>query len=140
MFDAGYDLIALTDALSTVRANIVVRIRGERVFYTDPTAAAPGSVGRPRRHGTGFGLADATDERPQPDEGPDHLRSGYGKVLVQAWHNLHPKLGRRGHWASHDTRPIVRGTVIRVQVEHLPKPTGRAPEDAVAVGRRLHRR
>ena len=44
---------------------------------------------------------------------------------ASAWHGLHPKLGRRGHWADHDELPIVAGTVIRVDVEHLPKPTSR---------------
>ena len=32
----------------------------------------------------------------------------------------------RGRWAGDDAPPIVRGTVIRVEVEHLPKPTARA--------------
>jgi hypothetical protein len=46
---------------------------------------------------------------------------------MQAWGGLHPKLARRGRWADHhDAAPIVRGMVIRVEVEHLPKPTGRA--------------
>lgn len=126
VFDAGYDPIALTDALSTVRANIVVRIRADRVFHTDPTAAAPGTIGRPRRHGTRFGLAESADKQPEPDQELTTTDPVYGKVHVRAWHDLHPKLGRRGHWAGHDNPPIVRGTVIRVQVEHLPKPTGRA--------------
>ncbi|MGH8897237.1 MAG: hypothetical protein ACRDZ4_09500 [Egibacteraceae bacterium] len=39
---------------------------------------------------------------------------------------MHPKLARRGRQADHDTPPIVRGVVIRVEVERLPKPTGRA--------------
>jgi hypothetical protein len=46
-------------------------------------------------------------------------------VRVSTWHGLHPKLGRRGHWTDHDQPPIVPGTVVRVDVEHLPKPTSR---------------
>ena len=42
---------------------------------------------------------------------------------MSAWHGLHPKLHGRGRWAGHDEPPIVRGSVIRVEVEHLPKPT-----------------
>jgi len=38
---------------------------------------------------------------------------------------LHPELGRRGHWAEFEEPPIVKGTVIRVDVQHLPKPTSR---------------
>jgi hypothetical protein len=33
-----------------------------------------------------------------------------------------------GRWARLDEPPIGSGTVIRVQVEPLPKPTGRAPK------------
>jgi hypothetical protein len=42
------------------------------------------------------------------------------------WHRLHPKISHRnGHWTSSGAPPIVRGSVIRVEVEHLPKPTAR---------------
>ncbi len=49
-----------------------------------------------------------------------------------------PKLHGRGRWRDCDEPPIVSGSVIRVDVEHLPKPTGRDQQDAVAVvvGRR----
>jgi hypothetical protein len=49
----------------------------------------------------------------------------YGTVAVTAWHGLHPKLTGRGRWAGHPEPPIVKGTVIRVEVEHLPKPSAR---------------
>ena len=39
---------------------------------------------------------------------------------------MHPRLSRRGHWSAYKALPIVRGAVIRVDVEHLPKPTARA--------------
>ncbi len=125
VFDAGYDPIALTHALTDLRASVVVRIRDDRVFYPDPVAPAPGTVGRPRRHGPRFGCADPTSW-PDPDDELTTTDSRYGTVRVLAWHGLHPKLGRRGRWARHEVPPIVRGTVIRVEVEHLPKPTARA--------------
>jgi hypothetical protein len=125
VFDAGYDPIALTHALADVRATIVVRIRDDRVFYPDPAPPAPGQLGRPRRHGARFGCADPTSW-PDPDDELTATDSRYGTVRVTAWHGLHPKLGRRGRWAHHEVAPIVRGTVIRVEVEHLPKPTARA--------------
>lgn len=121
-FDAGYDAIALTDTLSDVAADIVVRIRDDRVFYTDATPPAPGTVGRPRRHGDRFRLADP-NTWPTPDGESTTTDLRYGTVKVSAWHGLHPRLGCRGHWANHDVPPIVAGTVIRVEVEHLPKPT-----------------
>ena len=124
VFDAGYDPIALTHELAEVDAAIVVRIRDDRVFYTDPTPPAPGTRGRPRRHGHRVKLADPTTW-PAPEHESSATDPRYGTVTVTAWHGLHPKLGRRGHWAGYQQPPIVAGTVIRVEVEHLPKPTSR---------------
>lgn len=123
--DAGYDPIALSVGLADTRAAILVRIRCDRVLYTDPEPAPPGRVGRPRRHGDRFACADP-DSWAAPDAELSADDPVYGKVHVQAWSGLHPKLGRRGRWAGHDAPPIVRGTVIRVEVERLPKPAGRA--------------
>jgi hypothetical protein len=44
---------------------------------------------------------------------------------VAAWAGLHPKLWTRGRFADATVPPIVRGTVIGVQVSRLPKPAGR---------------
>lgn len=45
VFDAGYDAIALTHELAGVPANLVVRIRDDRVFYADPPEPQPGTPG-----------------------------------------------------------------------------------------------
>jgi hypothetical protein len=42
---------------------------------------------------------------------------------VQAWSGLHPKLAGRGRHAG-TTPPIVAGTIVRVQVQRLPKASG----------------
>lgn len=126
VFDAGYDPIALTHELADARAAIVVRIRSDRVFYADPEPAPAGRRGRPRRHGARFGCADDPADWTAPDQELIAEDPRYGQVHVQAWHNLHPALAGRGRWAQHDRPPIVTGTVIRVQVAHLPKPTARA--------------
>lgn len=123
-FDAGYDPIALTHELAHLRAAIVVRIRDDRVFYTDPDPAEPGATGRPRRHGHRRALRES-ESWPAPDVTLSAQDDRYGTVHVAAWHGLHPKLGCRGHWADHDQPPIVPGTIIRVDVQHLPKPTSR---------------
>ena len=128
-FDAGYDPIGLTYDLADTRAQVLTRIRSDRVFYADPPPRPnrPASTGgRPPRHGARFACADPVTW-PAPD---DELTTGdgqYGHVHVAAWRGLHPKLERRAHgrWAAHDQPPIVSGTIIRVQVEHLPKPTSR---------------
>ncbi|CAN5831204.1 hypothetical protein BH23ACT10_BH23ACT10_24980 [soil metagenome] len=92
---------------------------------THPADPEPGTVGRPRRHGDRFACNDPATWGPPDDQlAVDDAR--YGTVRVQAWHGLHPKLGCRGRWADHDRPPIIAGTVIRVDVEHLPNPTSRA--------------
>ena len=125
VFDAGYDPIALGAGLEGTRAQALVRIRGDRVFYPDPDPAPPGRRGRPRRHGARFALSEPTSWT-TPDAELTVADGRYGAVRVQAWGGLHPKLAGRGRWAGDGAPPIVRGSVIRVEVEHLPKPAARA--------------
>jgi hypothetical protein len=123
-FDAGYDPIALTHELTHVAATLVIRIRDDRVFYTDPEPPAPGQTGRPRRHGERRECRNPATWPPGDYHATSH-DPRYGTVHVTAWHNLHPRLGCRGHWKHFKTPPIVTGTVVRVEVEHLPKPVAR---------------
>jgi DDE superfamily endonuclease len=125
VFDAGYDPIALGAALADVRAQVLVRISSGRVFHPDPVPRTTGTLGRPRRHGARFALSEP-NTWPEPDTTLVTHDTRYGDVRVQAWSQMHPKLHSRGRWKDHDQPPIVRGTVIRVEVEHLPKPTARA--------------
>jgi hypothetical protein len=38
-----------------------------------------------------------------------------------SWDRLHPRLTRRAAWLEHDgPLPVIEGTLIRLQVEHLP--------------------
>jgi hypothetical protein len=124
VFDAGYDPIALTVDLADRPVVILARIRCDRVFYAAP-APAPGRLGRPPRHGARFLCADPTSW-PTPDQTLETDDEQYGRVRVACWDGLHPKLAGRGRWSDCIQPPIVPGTVIRVQVEHLPRPTARA--------------
>jgi hypothetical protein len=124
VFDAGYDGVALGHGLKDTRAQVLVRIASTRVFHPDPEARRDGTVGRPRRHGPRFVLSDEATW-PVPDAEFTTSVRRYGTVTVCAWHNLHPKLHGRGRWRDCDEPPIVKGSVIRVEVEHLPKPVGR---------------
>jgi DDE superfamily endonuclease len=123
VFDAGYDPIALGAGLADTRAAILVRIRADRLFYADPVRPSPPAVGRPKRHGARFACADPTSW-PVPDAATACDDPRYGRVTAEAWSGLHPKLQNRGRWVGTHA-PIVRGTVIRVVVEHLPRPTAR---------------
>jgi len=119
VFDAGYNAVAIGAGLADDRVQILARISSKRVFHPDPPPRAKGAHGRPRRHGARFALA-----QPQTHSTPDaELESHdarYGAVKVKAWHGLHPRLIGRGRWGG-GPAPIVRGSVIRVDVEHLPK-------------------
>ncbi len=121
-FDAGYDPIAIGEGLKDVRAQIVVRIRADRVFYEDPPPRRSGAIGRPRRHGRRLKLSEPRTIG-VPDAEFNATDSRYGTVWVRAWHGVHPRITGRsgGRWDGEHLPPIVRGSVIRVDVEHLPK-------------------
>ncbi len=127
VFDAGYDPIAISHELADTRAQVLCRIRDDRVFHhrAPPRPNRPADTGgRPPRHGARHKCSDpATWTEPTEHLVADDPR--YGSVTVTAWADLHPRLSGRGHWADLDVLPIVAGTVIRIDVEHLPRPSAR---------------
>lgn len=127
VLDAGYDPIAISHELADTNIDIVCRIRNDRVFCADPPPRPnrpPETGGRPPRHGPKMKCADP-DTWPTPSATATLDDARYGTIDICAWNDMHPRLGHRGHWTDHDTIPIVKGTVIRIQVEHLPKPSSR---------------
>jgi hypothetical protein len=134
VFDAGYSAAALTAGLAGHPVHLLVRLAAGSVFYGDPVTW-PGKNGRPGKHGTPVTChkADAADQaNPEPDESltlPGTPR--YGTVHVDAWHGVHPQIhGDRGWFADWDGKlPVLRGTVLRVTVQHLPG--GRQPPKAM---------
>ena len=122
VFDAGYDSAQLSLDLAEAPVVVLVRLRSDRCFYPDPPPRPPGAGGRPRRHGAKFAFADPTTW-PAPTTTHVATDDQYGTVTVQAWAGLHPKQHRHPGHGSGAPRPIVRGTVIRVQVERIPART-----------------
>jgi hypothetical protein len=122
VFDGGYDSAQLTLDLADVPAAVLVRLRSDRCFYADPPPRPPGATGRPRRHGAKFNCADPTTW-PTPTATLVCEDDQYGTVTVTAWTGLHPKQQRHPGHGSRGPRPIVRGTIIRVQVERVPAKT-----------------
>ena len=127
VFDAGYDPIAIAHDLGDTRAQLLTRIRDDRVFYSDPPPRPKrpnGTGGRPPRHGQRMKCSQRRTWA-KPTDRLVTTDPRYGTITVTAWADRHPKLTGRGRWAGHHTPPIVKGTVIRVDVQHLPKPTAR---------------
>src|SRR5829696_1046229 len=99
VFDAGYDSAQLTLDLAGARVGVLVRLRSDRCFFADPpTWPTP--------------TATLTCQDDQ-----------YGTVTVQAWAGLHPKQQRHPGHGTRGPRPIVRGTILRVQVQRVPAKT-----------------
>jgi hypothetical protein len=127
LLDAGYPATDVSHALAGQPVQVLVRLRSDRVFYTDPAPRAAGRRGAPGRHGRRFALAEpGTRHAPGIELAGESPR--YGKVAVRAWRGLHQVLERSGRWAGYpkdQQLPIVKGTVIQVTVEQLPD--GRKP-------------
>jgi DDE superfamily endonuclease len=122
VFDAGYDSAQLSLDLADARVVVLVRLRSDRCFYADPPPRPPGAGGRPRRHGAKFAFADPATW-PTPTTTHVAHDDQYGTVTVQAWAGLHPKQHRHPGHGSGGPRPIVRGTILRVQVQRIPAKT-----------------
>jgi hypothetical protein len=122
VFDGGYDSAQLTLDLADARVAVLVRLRSDRCFYADPPPPPPGKTGRPRRHGAKFNCADPATW-PIPTATLTCQDDQYGTVTVQAWGGLHPKQQRHPGHGTRGPRPIVRGTILRVQVERVPART-----------------
>jgi hypothetical protein len=118
--DAGYDPTRLAFGLADLPVEILGRLRSDRVLCLPTPPRRPGTVGRPPKHGGLFHLADpATWPAPQVTTSTDTSR--YGTAHTQAWDRLHPRLTHRAAWLTHTgDLPVLEGTLIRLQVEHLP--------------------
>ena len=128
ILDAGYSAAALTAALRGCPVHLLIRLPAGSVFYADPITW-PGKRGRPGKHGMPVTCAgDPGQANPEPDESLTLPGTPlYGTVRVDAWRQVHPLIhGDRGWFAGWDGElPVLRGTVLRVTVGHLPD--GRTP-------------
>jgi hypothetical protein len=119
-FDAGYDPVQLSLALANLRVCLLVRLRAGRCFYADPLAQPP--TGRPRRHGAKC-VCDEAATWPAPTNAWTSADAQYGQVSLRAWSGLHAVPHNHANRGTRQARPLVRGTLIRLEVERLPRPT-----------------
>ncbi|WP_432824860.1 transposase [Dactylosporangium sp. CA-092794] len=112
LLDARYCPIYLTQHRPD-SAQLLVRLRSDRVFFARPPAKRPGTPGRARKHGPRFAL-DEPDTWPAPDaEHTTTTSAGAGAggtVRTRAWHHYHPEPRQRRKWTGTD---IIEGTLIR---------------------------
>jgi hypothetical protein len=124
VMDAGYDVIRLTFLLQDLPVTLTGRIRSDRIMLAPTPPRGRGKWGRPAQHGPAMALA-RPDTHPTPDHHDQTTSTRCGTITATAWNRYHPRLTRRGPWATHPggpygPLPLIEGTVIRVQAHHLP--------------------
>lgn len=120
VFDAGYDPVRLQWSLGGCHAQILVRLHSGRTFYAEPEIPQKRPVGRPFQHGAKFACKDPSSwHRPTAE----HLARNpdYGDVRVRAWWGLLPKTRRAAQRYGVESAAVVKGTVVLVEVERLPR-------------------
>jgi DDE superfamily endonuclease len=120
VFDAGYDLARLAHLLTGLPAQVLGRLRSDRVMQLPAPPRPPGTRGRPRKHGAEISLADPA-AWPPAQVRTTTLTSRYGTAVAAAWDRVHARLTHRAAWLDHnDALPVIDGTLIRLGVDHLP--------------------
>lgn len=125
VFDAGYDAPRMAYLLGGLPVEILGRMRSDRVMRRPtPTqleyARAYPQGGRPPKHGKEFRFAKP-ETWGEFDAATVQVTDRYGTARAMAWDRLHPRLTTRSAWIDHDCElPIIEGTLIRLEVDHLP--------------------
>lgn len=131
LLDIGYCPIYLTQRLPP-GAQLLVRLRGDRVFFGRPGPRPPGKRGPAAKHGARMAL-DEPDTWGEADEQHSRTDPDGTVVVARAWHHKHPEPRQRRKWVGVDAP---EGTLIRQEHRH---PDGRVqvwwlwwagPEDA----------
>ncbi|MGW4651833.1 NF041680 family putative transposase [Kitasatospora sp. NPDC004289] len=125
VFDAGYDAPRLAYLLKDLPVEVLGRMRSDRVMRRPTPTQLEYSLaypqgGRPPKHGREFRFA-GPDTWGEPDTVTVQATDRYGTASAMAWDRLHPRLTTRSAWIDHDSElPLIEGTLIRLQVDHLP--------------------
>jgi len=120
VFDSGYDLTRLAWLLGGLPLEVCGRLRSDRVMYFPAPPREPGATGRPPRHGAALRLAGPASW-PEPAAVTVTEASRYGTATAAARGRLHQRLTARAGWERHEGElPVIEGTLIRLQVGHLP--------------------
>jgi hypothetical protein len=119
--DAGYDAPRLAYLLDGLPVEVLGRLRADRVMRrpaTRTTALPQG--GRIPKHGPEFRLAKP-ETWGDPDTATVQATERYGLARTMGWDRVHPRLWHRSAWIDHNGElPVIEGTLIRLEVDHLP--------------------
>jgi hypothetical protein len=118
--DAGYGVTRLAFVLADLPVEVLGRIRSDRVLRLPKPPRLPGTTGRPPKHGPEFAL-DKPATWPEPQHATTTATTRYGSARAGSWDRPHPRLTHRTCWIDHTgDLPVIEGTLIRLQVDHLP--------------------
>ena len=120
VLDSGYDLTRLAWLLRDLPVDVTGRLRCDRVMYFPAQLREPGATGRPSRHGARL-APDEPATWPEPGAATVTETSRYGTARARARGRLHQQLAKRAAREHHQGElPVVEGTLIRLDVDHLP--------------------
>jgi len=122
VFDAGYDAPRMAHLLHGLPVEVLGRLRSDRVMRKPVPVPwiSPPQGGRPPKHGKEFRFAKP-ESWGEPDAATTLITDRYGTARTMAWDRIHPRLTTRSAWIDHDGElPLIEGTLVRLQVDHLP--------------------
>jgi hypothetical protein len=116
IFDAGYDVPRLSFLLADLPVEVQGRLRSDRVMRL-PAAPRRGPAPQARPRASPGRPGDLAGAAGGHQHGDLPLRAGGGRCLGPGA----PRLTHRSAWLDHDgAPPVIEGTLVRLQVDHLP--------------------
>ncbi len=110
VFDAGYDVTRLAWLLADLPAELLGRLRSDRVMWLPAPPRRPGTNGRPCKHGHELALSGPA-ACPDPQVTTRTVTTQYGTAMAAAWDRVHPWLTHRAAWLDHDgPLPVIEGS------------------------------
>src|SRR5438067_2896828 len=117
--DSGYDGPRLAFLLADLPAQILVRLRSDRVLAFPPAPQPPEARGRRARPGARVAFTDPASW-PTPAHANTTATTPAGPAHARSCDRLHPRLTRTGSWDGHtDSLTTIEGTVLRTQFTRL---------------------
>ncbi len=121
VIDAGYDIPRLAYVLADLPVELLGRLRSDRVMRLPAPPRCPG-----HRRPTPSTQPKLSTHRPDDlaHPIPDHHAPTPATTAQRPqphWNRVHPRLTHRSCWLDHNgALPTIEGTLMRLQVEHLP--------------------